>query len=435
MNDVCIVLEGSYPYVTGGVSTWVDRLLNGLPDVSFAVAHLHGEQVSGASPGYAPTANERAAQLSYAPPANVSCISPIALEEGRELSGDGAAGALPAARIYHALSSGAPAVIAAHEARRRGAAFLLTEHGLAWHEAALGISGCKPHRGPSRPRPAALHVAAHALAAAARGAYRDADFVTSVCAVNVRAQIAAGAPPQRCAPIPNPLPLGALPEMEERPDARCRAGAHAGEAPDERFRVALVGRVVPVKDVMSFLRAGVILASRRRGCELLVVGPLDHDPGYAEACMQLARELEIEREVTFTGTTDVGALHSDLDAVALCSVSEAQPLALLEAMAAGVPVVSTAVGGCPELLRGVGVLVPPGDHVALARALLRLADDREGRGRLAEAARARVAERHRAASVCARYRELYERAAARREGGGREVSMHGRGVSAAARSA
>src|SRR5207249_8569234 len=118
------------------------------------------------------------------------------------------------------------------------------------------------------------------------------------------------------------------------------------------------------------------------GCEFAVIGPTDHEPGYVERCRRLATELEIGDRVTFTGETDPAPWYGRLDAVALTSVSEAQPLALLEAMAAGRPVVATAVGGCPELVADAGLIVPPRNPTATAHALLRLAADPALRVRL-----------------------------------------------------
>ena len=93
------------------------------------------------------------------------------------------------------------------------------------------------------------------------------------------------------------------------------------------------------------------------------------------------------------------------------------PLALLEAMAAGLPVIATRVGGVPEAVRDgrEGLLVPAGDPGALASAIRVLAADREARGRMGEAARARIREEYSvdrmAARTCAVYEEACEEGA------------------------
>jgi glycosyltransferase involved in cell wall biosynthesis len=381
MKDVCLVLEGTYPDLTGGVSVWVDRLLRGLGDVSFAVAHV----AEADAPAVAPA---------YAPPPNLDGVSRIVVDPERLEPGPADHAGLPEARVYHALSTGAAATLAARAARERGVPFVLTEHGLAWHEASLGTVAYRWwHRTGGRPDPMDVRGRAGVLAAQALEAYAAADVVTSVCAVNARAQLAAGVPRERSRVIANFAPADLSP-----------AG---GEREPGPFRVGLVGRVVAIKDVATFLRAAAIVAAERPGCEFAVIGPLHHEPDYADTCRRLAAELEIGDQVTFTGETDPAPWYRRLDVVALTSVSEAQPLALIEAMAAGVPVVATAVGGCPELVAGAGLLVAPRDPAATAGALLRLSADAPLRARLGAAGRARALDRHAPERVTAAYRELY----------------------------
>jgi glycosyltransferase involved in cell wall biosynthesis len=380
MKDVCLVLEGAYPDLTGGVSEWVDRLLRGLGEVSFTVAHLSEE-------------GEPVAAPAYAPPANLESLARLALDPERDEQPAAVCAALPEARIYHALSTGAAAAVAGQAATERGRPFLLSEHGLAWHEASLGIVACKPARHPERADPAELRRRAGTVAAMARQAYATADLVTSVCSVNRRAQIAAGAAPARTRLVPNPAPLLTAPARRD-----------SGGGP---FRVGLVGRVVRIKDVATFLRAAAIVAAERKDCEFAVIGPLDHEPEYARRCRELAVELEIDEQVTFTGATDPAEWYERLDAVALTSLSEAQPLALLEAMAAGLPVVATAVGGCPEVVGDAGLLVAPRDHEAAARALLQLAGDPALRGRLGAAGQRRASGAHAPRRFLATYHDLY----------------------------
>src|SRR5205085_2061396 len=121
MNDVTLVIEGGYPFATGGVSEWTNGLVNGLPRVSFAVAALR-------EPG-AP-----ARMPAYVPPPNVTSV--VEVDSPDEL---------PEASVYHALSTGAAGAFAAQAAAERGRRFVLSEHGLAWLEARLGIVACNPH--------------------------------------------------------------------------------------------------------------------------------------------------------------------------------------------------------------------------------------------------------------------------------------------------
>ena len=349
MNDVCLVLEGTYPKLVGGISTWVHDLTTALPDVRFAVARIAPE-------------NERDRASRYAVPANVTI---------------GDATELPPARAYHALSTGLAGETARIAARAAGVPFLLTEHGLAWHEAKLGL-------------PAAYHynpgLRADAHVEFARRAYADAAAVVTVCAHNASAQRS----------------LGARPLVIENAAEACAVTRVQDGVP----RVGLVARVTPVKDVLGFVRACALVAAELPDAEFVVVGPLDHDESYAERCVDLARRLGVS--MTFTGEASPREWLPRLDIVALTSVSEAQPLALLEAMGAGIPVVATDVGGCRELVAGAGAVVPPSSPVATARAIVTLLRDPGLRRRLGDAGRRRVLACHRPEVLADRYRRLYE---------------------------
>jgi glycosyltransferase involved in cell wall biosynthesis len=146
--------------------------------------------------------------------------------------------------------------------------------------------------------------------------------------------------------------------------------------------VAIVGRMVPVKDHATFVRAAALLASRHSAIHFVFVGGGE-------------LEDEVRAQVDAAGLTarahllgwrrDLDRIYADLDVVALSSVNEGTPVTLIEAMSAGVPVAATTVGGVADLLeRGArGELAPPSDPEALAAAIERA---------LAPAARARAAE-------------------------------------------
>jgi glycosyltransferase involved in cell wall biosynthesis len=149
------------------------------------------------------------------------------------------------------------------------------------------------------------------------------------------------------------------------------------------FLVGHIARFDPIKRHVDLLEAAARLAGEGAPIVFVLVGQgplLD----------------EIRRRATGLGNirfvaqvTDMPPLLRSLDAIMLCSDHEATPLALLEGMACGLPVVATAVGGVPDLLGGAGLLVPPRDPGELARALGSLAADPAFRARLAEAARRR----------------------------------------------
>ena len=384
MLDVCLVVEGNYPYVTGGVSRWADGLLHGLPGIDFAVAHVRGE---GSPTGAA----------AYAPPAGVEVLR-VDVEAGELVPEAGAEDALPDARIYHATCTGSSSELARRAAAQRGAAFALTEHGVAWRDFVMSPKIPKSHHTRPDADPLVNEAQRRRLTRdalrLARAAYAQADAITSVCGPNVALQAAAGAPRERLSVIPN-------------------AAAPAAHAlSEDGFLAAYVGRVAPEKDLGTFLRACALAGDELPDARFAVVGPLDQDEVYAEECVALAGELGLTERVAFTGETDPAPWYARMDALVLTSRTEAQPLVALEAMAAGVPVLATDVGGCREALGAAGLLTAPGDPRATADALLRLAHDELLRARLGAAGRRRASTTHAPARVHGAYRELYERLAA-----------------------
>lgn len=155
-------------------------------------------------------------------------------------------------------------------------------------------------------------------------------------------------------PFTRDLPRGVL-----RADAGCPA-----EAP----LVGMVGRLAPVKDVPTFLRAARLVRERRPEVRFSLVGD-----GPERASLEAeVRALGLADAVCFHGwRRDLPAVYGDLDVVVNASRNEGTPVALIEALAAGRPVVATAVGGTPDVLAGGthGVLVPAQDEHALAAAI------------------------------------------------------------------
>jgi glycosyltransferase involved in cell wall biosynthesis len=152
--------------------------------------------------------------------------------------------------------------------------------------------------------------------------------------------------------------------------------------------VLTVSRIAPQKRLDVLVDAATLLSRRLPGVSWLVAG--DGDP-HLLATLERRRD-ERNAPVTFLGARDdVPALLAAADVFALPSAWEARALVVQEAMAAGVPIVATAVGGLPDLLGGSGVLVPAGDAAALADAVAGLLTDPESARALAIAARERFA--------------------------------------------
>jgi glycosyltransferase involved in cell wall biosynthesis len=166
-------------------------------------------------------------------------------------------------------------------------------------------------------------------------------------------------------------------------------------------RVLFLGRLAPQKRPDLAVQA----LARVEGAEL----HLANDGPERESVARLAAELEVAPRVRFLGyRDDVPALLSQAACLLLTSDYEGASLTVLEAMAAGVPVVATRVGGVEEALDGAGVVVEPGDPAGIAAGLERVLRDPEQAARLGEAGKRRAREQFTRERMVAETVALYE---------------------------
>jgi glycosyltransferase involved in cell wall biosynthesis len=171
-------------------------------------------------------------------------------------------------------------------------------------------------------------------------------------------------------------------------------------------RIGVVARLAPEKGIPVLLEAFAPLAHERPDLQLVIVGD-GRERGELE---RLAQRLHIEHAVEFLGYQDaVESILVTFDLFVLPSLTEGIPLALLEAMGAGLPAVATAVGGVPEVIEnGVsGVLVPPNDPLALRTAISSLLEHPDDRARIGANAVRRVQEKFGLAAAAAAYWDVY----------------------------
>ncbi len=117
--------------------------------------------------------------------------------------------------------------------------------------------------------------------------------------------------------------------------------------------LCLIGRVVPIKDVKTFVRAMRIIANRMPQVEGWIAGPEDEDPEYARECHDLVESLGLADKVKFLGFQKIDELMPRIGIVVLTSISEALPLVILEGYASGIPTIATDVGSCRQLVYGL----------------------------------------------------------------------------------
>ena len=500
--DVCLVLEGTYPYVKGGVSSWVHDMIGSLPDVRFAIVHVGADRASCTRKCYSLPANvvsftdlycreplvrgqdeaalrrraraeQRRHATARAPSRLLRGIRRLHLEEQTDAtlfdelaSGDLSAGAFlhgrssfdltmelcerlapeasfldffwhfrsmhlplvrllgaqaPPAAVYHSLCTGYAGLLAAVWSHRAGRPFLLTEHGIYTRERNLELDRADWFRGTRDGRSKRTNrTIDDATAAALRRmwsqffrtlsqcVYARASNVISLCEVNRERQIADGAPAEKTRIIANGIDVEAFQARLREMPVRAAAGSPV--------RVGFVGRLVPIKDVVTLIRA-CHLALRHVELDVRIIGPIDEDPSYARRCRNLVARLGLERVIRFEGSKKMERIYPELDIVVLTSFSEGQPLVILEASAAGIPVVASDVGGCRELIEGrspddrelgpSGIVTRLAAPAETAAAIARLARDPALRRVMGTAGQRRVATFYRKHATVSAYRQLY----------------------------
>lgn len=203
--------------------------------------------------------------------------------------------------------------------------------------------------------------------------------------------------------IRNGIELNALPDR-----SRCSATRKAFGVPDDVCLIGSVGRLTPVKGFPHLLKAVQILTEQGLHVKLWLVG----DGILNQELRRLAQDSGVAEQVVMLGhRQDTYELLQAMDMFVLPSLHEGIPMALLEAMAVGLPVIATRVGGIPEVIedRVSGILVEPGDPDDLALMCRKLMHDAASAERLGKAARARVEEKFSSGTMAADVANVYRR--------------------------
>jgi sugar transferase (PEP-CTERM/EpsH1 system associated) len=234
---------------------------------------------------------------------------------------------------------------------------------------------------------------------------RLTDVAASVCEAAMARLAATGAAPvAKLVAVPNGIHPGQF--RPANPQARDALAAELGFAAGTLL-VGFVGRLNWAKDLCTLIEAFALVERQRDDVALVLVG----DGDQRQALQSCAEAAGIAERVVFLGDrSDVPALLAAFDVFAMSSISEGYSIALLEACAAGLPIVTTRVGGNGEIVQdGVtGRLVPARDPTALADALAEVMADPQRRAAMAAAARAWLLEHGTFQAMAARYQRLYE---------------------------
>jgi polysaccharide biosynthesis protein PelF len=183
---------------------------------------------------------------------------------------------------------------------------------------------------------------------------------------------------------------------------------------------------VPIKDTRTFIIAVSLLKELVPDVVAIIIGPEEEDPPYAAGCRALVAQLGLESTVQFLGRVpDVMEYLGRADVIALTSISEAQPIALLEAAATGLPAVTTDVGSCREIIEGFegdpvagrgGIVVEACNPRATAEALAAILCDDGMRASMGRVMQQRIPRLYHKERIRRLYEDLYTELAADRSG-------------------
>lgn len=498
--DIALLLEGTYPYVRGGVSSWVDQMIRAFPEFTFAIVFIGSRREDYGDAVYPLHENvvhfEAHYLYEFTPP------SPVRGSEGDEeafrkmstmhdmlrkrddlqgigklihdvipMLGEGGAiseeqflhsrrswdaiteryekycldpsftdyfwtvrimhkplwqlaricdNMIPA-KMYHTVSTGYAGFLGALMRYKHNRPLLVSEHGIYTKERKIDLlqsQWIRDNRGLFERDIAQVgyfqELWVRFFEAMGRLCYEAADEITALYEGNRLRQLSDGAPAHKTRNTPNGIPVERFSPL--------RARRPAGIPPV----VALIGRVVPIKDIKTFIRAIFIASRQMPGLQGWIVGPEEEDKAYAQECRDIATSLGMEDNLKFLGFSKVDEILPQVGVVALSSISEALPLVVLEAYAAGVPVVTTDVGACRQLVEGLteedralgaaGKVVQIANPEAFAEAVLGVLEPDTWHA-AQRAAIARVERYYTLAQMEGDYRDLYRTLLARPSAG------------------
>ncbi len=516
--DIMLFSEGTYPYVKGGVSSWILQLMKGLPDYSFGVCFI----------GATPLLDGQPMQISYEFPKNLKHLevhylfndmqedtkkpksikgSEKGFEAIRELykSFKSQKGEipeilqnidfylkdvtfndflhserawefltetytkncsdipfvdyfwtlrnihkpiwslakivkeLPKTKIYHAPSTGYAGFLGALASYTNKRPFFLTEHGIYTRERKIDMLSADwiEFKKPSLlQQPQEYNYIKKMWVSffdkIGIFCYHRSNHILSLYSGAQQIQISLGAPKNRTKIIPNGVDVdGLMQTIQYRQD------------PPQPI-ITLIGRVVPIKDIKTFIRAIKIASQSIPNIQGWVVGAVDEDKEYLDECQQMALALDLKGglqrfegnksnlsfeeiqnspdKIKFFGHSNIKEILPKSALQTLTSISEGMPLVILEGFAAGVPCVATDVGSCRDLIEGginqedkqlgvAGAVTNIANPDALATEYIKFLDFENGEWKKAqEVGLKRVEKYYKQEMFLQEYRKLYDEA-------------------------
>ena len=290
----------------------------------------------------------------------------------------------PPTDVLHVTAAGWAAIPAVVHKALHDTPMVLTEHGVYVREAYLAAA----RNGDS---PGSRFAATRLARGLAQTAYAAADVVSPVTDANAYWELGLGIDPGKILVLYN----GLQPPTDPTP-------------PPGTQTVVSVGRLDPLKDAHTMLRVAAQTTAHLPGAKFLHYGPVPRgEEIYGRSCVALHERLGLGERFRFMGpTADPTGVVRASDVVLMTSISEGLPMAILEAMGQARPVVSTGVGGVPEVVRGCGMVCAPGDDHGLATAVVMLLRNPELAWRLGRRGHRRLGRLFNESACIDGYREL-----------------------------
>lgn len=457
---VCMILEGCYPYVFGGVSSWTHNYIQAMPDVEFVLWCIGAKA-------------ENRGKFKFTLPENVKEVHEVFLDDALRIKMDRGrlmltaeqkeamtnlfqckktdwdvlfelfqgqkvnpvdllmsrefldmlieichqnypyisfanyfytirsmmlpelylmTQKIPEADIYHATATGYGGLLGSMGKWKYGKPMILTEHGIYTREREeelLRANWVLPY---FRQQWIDLFYTFSDCA------YQHANKVTALFKRANHTQTELGCPEEKLRVIENGI------QYE-------RFGNIPLKKPDGYVDIGAVVRIAKIKDIKTMIYAFAEVKADVENARLHIMGDVD-DKEYFEECKLLIKQLDV-KDIIFTGVVNVIEYMEKIDFTILTSISEGQPLSVLESFAAQRACVTTDVGCCKELLEDsdglgeAGICVPPMHKERLAQAMVLLCRDEEMRYRMGMAGKQRAAARYTHEISMNKYRKLY----------------------------
>ena len=464
---MCIVAEGCYPYVVGGVSSWIHSMINSFPNIEFVLLALIANR-------------SQSGKFVYELPQNLTEVHEVYLEDfewksvkktgkkkelnieeyralrslifnrnidwdtlfelfgKRDFSVDNLLmgqdflhiaveyyeasypsvtfsdflwtlrsvylplfmvlkAKIPEADVYHCVATGYAGVLGSMGKYFHNGKLLVSEHGIYTREREEELIKADWIASSYR------NIWIQQFKKMSKAAYDRADVVTSLYEYARELQVELGCPREKTQVTPNGIYIERMADIPGKQEEDL-----------QYINIGAILRVAPIKDVKTMIQAFVVAKKQMKNLKLWIMGPWEEEEEYARECFEMVQMYGVE-DVVFTGRVNVTEYMGRMDMTILTSISEGQPLTVLESFAAHKPVICTDVGCCRELIYGnqdgfgtAGILTHIMNVEEIAGAMVELASNEELRRQMGDNGYQRVTAGYHINYMKNRYKEIYQ---------------------------